>query len=74
MGAKKMRNDDYRPACPKCSGVNFVAVESRRVANTNKPIPMIICADTTCQTVVGVVPYEVVWSRGTEENWRNMFG
>ncbi|WP_448645365.1 hypothetical protein [Pseudomonas mediterranea] len=56
MGIEEMRDDEFQPTCPKCSGVEFTAVYNRYVARTTQAISMIVCADLKCQTVVGVLP------------------
>ncbi|MGY2317330.1 hypothetical protein ACW9I6_21865 [Pseudomonas sp. SDO5522_S412] len=56
MGVEKMRDDEFKPTCPKCPGHEFVAVSNRYVARTSEAISMIICANLNCQAVVGVLP------------------
>ncbi|WP_339069691.1 hypothetical protein WIN67_17885 [Pseudomonas idahonensis] len=56
MGVEEMRDDEFKPTCPKCSGIEFVAVSNRYVARTSEAISMVVCADLKCQTVVGVLP------------------
>lgn len=56
MSNQEMRDDEFKPTCPKCSGINFTAVSNRYVGRTSEAISMIICADLKCQAVVGVLP------------------
>jgi len=57
----EMRDDEFRPVCPKCGHAAFVAVNNGYVHRTTFSIPMIICANLECQTVLGVLPKEAVW-------------
>lgn len=61
MSLEEMTNDEFRPTCPKCSGVSFVAVANSYVQRTEQLIPMIICANLNCQAVVGVLPMKDVF-------------
>ena len=56
MDIQAMMNDEIRPKCPKCGGENFAAVMNRYVLRCAFEVPMIICAELHCQTVVGVLP------------------
>ncbi|WP_369301071.1 hypothetical protein [Pseudomonas sp. N2-5-1-1] len=56
MNIQQMRDDEFKPSCPKCSGVDFVAVANSYVARTPLAIGMVVCADLNCQAVVGVLP------------------
>jgi len=58
----EMLNDEYRPSCPKCEGVNFKAVLNTRITNVDKAPVMVICAKLSCQTVVGVLAYDDVYN------------
>ena len=52
---------EYRPKCPNCESINFVAIENRSVLKADSPVGMVICANLACQTVVGVVPKGELW-------------
>lgn len=55
-------NSDYKPKCPKCEGLRFAAVNYEYLQNSEKTIALIVCADDSCQTVVGALPYSAVWA------------
>lgn len=57
----QMMNDEYEPSCPKCGGKGFTAIQNPHVARAELAIPMIICSDLKCQTVVGVLPKDEIW-------------
>ncbi len=59
MAEQKM-NDEWKPKCPRCRGMNFVTVMDRYM-NTDKPIALVLCSAEECQTVVGALPYDAVW-------------
>ncbi|MBG6287720.1 hypothetical protein I5I61_09715, partial [Pseudomonas nitroreducens] len=54
MDIEHKRDDDFKPSCQKCGGIEFVAVQNRYVARTEQGIGMIVCADEKCQAVAGV--------------------
>ncbi|UQY33560.1 hypothetical protein K8U54_17810 [Pseudomonas fulva] len=54
-------NDEYKPKCPKCGGINFAAVHDRYLHNADKSIALIVCADESCEVVVAALPNEAVW-------------
>ena len=56
-----LRDDEIKPKCPKCEGIEFMAVNNSYVARADFKIPMIVCANESCMTVVGVLPRESVW-------------
>lgn len=60
MTSEHITNDEFKPACPRCRNVDFIAV-STSVQRADSTVAMIICADRDCQTIVGVLPYKAVW-------------
>lgn len=58
---EKMTNNEYRPACPKCSGTSFTAVENQYINNADKSPVMIICSNLNCQIIVGMPPRSDIW-------------
>jgi hypothetical protein len=54
-------NDEWKPKCPRCRGMNFVTILDRHMTGAAKPIALVICAAEECQTVVGALPYEGAW-------------
>lgn len=61
MAVTKKTNDEYKPKCPRCRGMNFVAVYDQHMQRADKGIALIICADDQCETVVAALPYDSVW-------------
>ena len=61
MAAEDMRDDEFKPACIKCGGIEFVAVNNRYVERTEESVAMIVCGNLDCQAVAGVVPKAEVW-------------
>jgi hypothetical protein len=61
MGIEEMRDDEFKPACSKCGGIEFVAVNNRFVARTSEAVGMIVCADMKCPAVAGVLPKSELW-------------
>jgi len=59
MGFK--RDDEFKPACAKCGSLEFVAVNNAHVQRADYAIAMIVCAEESCQAVIGVLPPEAVW-------------
>lgn len=60
MSADMKMNDEYKPKCPVCREMNFVAIHDRYI-QADKRIALVICAKEECQTVVGALPYDAVW-------------
>jgi hypothetical protein len=58
---EEMNNDEYRPACPKCAGNSFIAVQNRSIIKADNSPVMIICSNISCQTIVGMPPRSDVW-------------
>lgn len=58
-----MMNDEYKPSCPKCGEEGFTAIKNTSVARADLVIPMIICSNLECQTVVGVLPKDEIWDK-----------
>ncbi|MCD9485457.1 hypothetical protein GLP25_20055 [Photobacterium phosphoreum] len=56
MNIKEMINDEFKPACPRCGNIKFIAVNNGYVARADFSIGMIICSKENCQTVVGCLP------------------
>jgi hypothetical protein len=56
-----LRDDEIKPRCPKCEGIEFMAVKNSHVARADLAIAMIVCTNESCMTVVGVLPLESVW-------------
>ena len=56
-------NDEWKPKCPRCRGMNFVTVLDRYMKNTDKDVALVICSEEECQTVVGALPYNAVWDQ-----------
>ncbi len=54
-------NDEWKPKCPRCRGMNFVTILDTRIKNADKDIALVICSAEDCQTVVGALPYNEVW-------------
>ena len=57
----KMTNDEFKPACPKCGNINFIALTNGYVARADLSIGMSICSKEDCQTVVGYLPHKDIW-------------
>ncbi len=56
-------NDEWKPKCPRCRGMNFVAVLDRNMQSADKGIALVICAVEECQTVISALPYDAVWDQ-----------
>jgi hypothetical protein len=59
--ANAKTNDEWKPKCPRCRGMNFIAVYDRHLQNTDKGVALIVCTEEECQTVIGALPYDSVW-------------
>lgn len=49
--------DTIHPKCPNCKGADFQVVNNKRVKNASNSIVMVVCANESCLTVVGCVPF-----------------
>ena len=49
-------NDEIRPVCQKCGEGDFIAYLNGYVSNTEQAIAMIVCKNTSCNAVIGVLP------------------
>lgn len=56
-----VRDDEIKPTCPKCGGVEFMVVNNSYVRRADLSIVMVTCADDECLAVVGTLPAESVW-------------
>jgi hypothetical protein len=56
-------NDEWKPKCPRCRGMNFTTVYDRHMQNTDKGVALVICTVEECQTVIGALPYDAVWDQ-----------
>jgi hypothetical protein len=61
--------EDYRPKCFKCDSEEFIAIPHARVENATKPIALVVCKNPNCQTVIGVLPANAVWSQPPENEF-----
>jgi len=59
-----VRDDEIKPTCPKCGGIDFMVVSNSYVQRADFPIVMVACADDECLAVVGTLPSESVWKDG----------
>lgn len=49
-------NDEIKPTCPKCGNGDFIAHLDKYIENTDQNIAMIVCKNTDCNAVIGVLP------------------
>lgn len=61
--SEKKHPTEYKPKCPKCGGINFIAINDQYLQNADKTVALIVCSTGDCETVVGVLPYEAVWDK-----------
>lgn len=54
-------NDEWKPKCPRCRGMNFVTVLDDHMSGADKQVALVICSSDECQTVVGALPASAVW-------------